>query len=920
MKKRGVTTWLADLAIRRWWLVITIFFLLTIVSLILSRNISVVVEMEDLLGQKNPTAKQFLEMIDSFGTAFTIVVVIEGEERELMVEAAHIIEERVKGDEELSALFRAINLKTDAEYPMKWGLMLTEDFDNIKDLQKLLEQRSILGALTTMNDTLEDVVLQDEDEFRTNQDEWNGLASLAGIERLINAIRTPLTDARSSTDEYWHDSAQEILESIFVGEQYNWSPDENMLTFSLVPSYEAEDIELIYRSVHGVKAIIDEVEKEIDGIEIGLGGEISWVVARHEGVSSDMMLPTLMALLLIILLFFFSFSKIRKVMLAVLALVIGIIISLGAIALTFSQITMITSIFAVILLGLGIDFGIHLISNYDDFRLKGQDTHQAMRNAMSTGGAPIILGGITTSCAFIALGIFSSSPAVSEFGIVAGMGIILTLLSMVVLLPTLIILFGGSGELKKSKWRPMIDFSFLANLGKIIEKYPVVALSLAILLTLSAVIYIPKNVIDYDPMNNSPRNHPITETQRKIIDKMKVAPFVSFSISDSLEELRKMADQFRQEYLVARVASASDFFPPKEEEEERLRLIAAGGPAGPGRANDAAGLDRRATRTVSHIDRLLEEIQRLEWNIIELGDLAVAGLGEDNMVVQRRDAMIREIIGAEVGEPGREVFQEAIQAIGSDKELSAARLAKLDAAFALKMEAQQKNMTVERVPTIDDIPQNLREQFIAANNDRYMAMVLPTAKTQEGSDMIMEYHRSLTQIDPGLTGSVPLYVELINEIFTEAARAGIYVAFVIFILLFLIFRKVKYVVLAFIMVALGIVWLFGLLPLTGTELTLTAGLVLPLLIGIGTDDAMHILHRYKHEKGNIEKTLRYSGKAVLLTTLTTMIGFGSLAVVGVMPTITSIGALLFIGIGACFLSTVIVLPALLCLKRKKQSS
>ncbi len=917
MKEQKVTYWLADLALKRWWLVITVFVLLIVISVIASSNIEVVVDLEDLLSKDNPTSGRFLEIMDSFGTTNTVVVVVEGENKEKIVTAAHLIEERVRKDEELSSLFKAINLKRDAEYPMKWGLMLTEDINNMKDLQRLLEQRSLTGALTILNDTLEDVVLQDDEEFTTNQDEWNGVASLAGFERLVNAINIALSSDESASQEYWDELAQEILESIFVGEQYNWSPAEDMLTFSLVPSYEPEEIDLIYASVNGVRAILDQVEQELEDVKLSLGGEIAWIVARHEGVSSDMMLPTLIALLLIILLFLFSFTKIRKIMLAVLTLVIGIIISMGAIAITFGQITMITSIFAVILLGLGIDFGIHLISNYDDFRLKGQDTYKAMHSTMSAGGAPIILGGITTACAFFALGVFASSPAIFEFGIVAGMGVLLTLLSMVVLLPTLIVLFGGSGELKKSKWRPMIDFTFMAKLGKRIEKHPIIALSLAVILTIIAVYALPKNIIDYDPMNNSPKNHPITITQQQIIDRMKVAPFVSFSISDSIEELRERTNKFRQEHLVAQVASASDFFPPQDEEEDRLQIIAAGGPAGPGKADDIAGLDRISGRTDRHVEMLLSEVQRLEWNIIELGDLAVAGLGEDNMVVQRRDAMIREIIGAEVGEPGREAFQKAIAVIGDDKNNNASMLAKLDAAFALKMQAQQQNMTVDRVPVIEDIPQELREQFISRNNDTFMAMILPTAETQQGSDIILEYHRSLTEIDPGLTGSVPLYVELITEIFTEAARAGIYVAIVIFILLFLIFRNIKHVILAFVMVVLGILWLFGVLPLTGTQLTLTAGLVLPLLIGIGTDDAMHILHRYRHENGDIEKTLRYSGKAVLLTTLTTMIGFGSLAVVGMMPTITSIGALLFIGIGTCFLATVITLPALLSFIHKK---
>jgi len=94
--------------------------------------------------------------------------------------------------------------------------------------------------------------------------------------------------------------------------------------------------------------------------------------------------------------------------------------------------------------------------------------------------------------------------------------------------------------------------------------------------------------------------------------------------------------------------------------------------------------------------------------------------------------------------------------------------------------------------------------------------------------------------------------------------------------------------------------------------------VFPLLIGIGTDFAMHILHRYEHEGGNIVSTLRYTGKAVLLSSVTTMLGFGSLALMGEVGAVAALGTLLFVGIAACLVATVVGLPAFLGLRRPPQ--
>ena len=912
MIEKRITHWLAETAIQHRWIVIITFIVATALSLVAADSLDIVADPEDLLGEDNPVSRQFFELGELFGMSQSLLVAVEGDERDAMVSAAHDVADGVRADEDLSALFRAISLKNDSEFAMRWALMLADEIEDIEDTQRLLEQRSLQGLLTVLNDTMEDVAMSGDDEFRTNEDEWRGLAAMDSLEQLALALG-------NSPDETPEETSSAVTESMFAGAQYNWAPGEDMLLFSLFPSYSEDDFEAMRSSVEGVQAVIDEVSPRYEGVELSIGGEVAWGVARHEALGTDTLIPTLVALVLILVLFFFSFTRLRKITLAVLALSIGIILSMGAIALTIGHISLITSTFAVILLGLGIDFGIHLVSNHDDFQLSGMSTDEALRATMQTGGTPILLGGITTACAFLSL-MISNSPAIFEFGFVAGIGVLITLFTMLLLLPALITAFAGKGSRSAIRGKPMVNFSFMGALGGAIQRRPVIALTGAAVLTVFAVGAIPRNTIDFDPMNNSPRNHSATRTQERIMDKMRISPFTSMLTSDSIDELRETSERFRRERVVARVISPADFLPPADEVDERLDRIAAGGPAGFGISDDAAGFDSGADegeRTADDVQALAGEIQRLEWNVIELGDLAVAGLGEQNMLVERRDAMIREIFGAEVGAAGREVFQNAIARITDSPEAYASRLAEIDAAVADTMEQLQRQMSVDRAPTVDDLPADIREQMVSEDGTRFLAMVFPTAATQESSESVRAFHTTLNRIEPRVTGSIPLYVELIEEIFGEATTAAIYVAIIVFVLLFVIFRRVSDVLTAFLMVALGIVWMFGLLPFTGTELALTAGLVLPLLIGIGTDDAMHILHRYRHEGGDIVPTLQYTGKAVLLTSITTMLGFGSLALIGEMATIAAIGWLLFVGIGTCFLATVVVLPALLEIGRRR---
>ena len=93
-------------------------------------------------------------------------------------------------------------------------------------------------------------------------------------------------------------------------------------------------------------------------------------------------------------------------------------------------------------------------------------------------------------------------------------------------------------------------------------------------------------------------------------------------------------------------------------------------------------------------------------------------------------------------------------------------------------------------------------------------------------------------------------------------------------------------------------------------------MALPLILGIGIDDGVHILHRYHLEgKGSVPLILKYTGRAILLTSLTTMIGFGSMAFATMRGT-ASMGLVLVLGVGSCFLSSAFVLPALIAIYEK----
>ena len=138
-----------------------------------------------------------------------------------------------------------------------------------------------------------------------------------------------------------------------------------------------------------------------------------------------------------------------------------------------------------------------------------------------------------------------------------------------------------------------------------------------------------------------------------------------------------------------------------------------------------------------------------------------------------------------------------------------------------------------------------------------------------------------------------------------------YAVIAILVLLLLDFRSIRFTVLAMVPLALALIWLTAGMALLDVPLNLMSILALPLILGIGIDDGVHVCHRYRCQRdADIPAAIGSVGKAIFLTTATTMIAFGSLMFSRMRGNV-SIGQVLFFGVGLCYLMTISLLPVLL---------
>jgi hypothetical protein len=205
----------------------------------------------------------------------------------------------------------------------------------------------------------------------------------------------------------------------------------------------------------------------------------------------------------------------------------------------------------------------------------------------------------------------------------------------------------------------------------------------------------------------------------------------------------------------------------------------------------------------------------------------------------------------------------------------------------------------------DDLPSALRHRFVSKSGTKYLLQVNPRLDVWQRTNQLA-FVGELRRLDPDVTGPpVQLleYTTLLKDSYQEAA----YYALGAVVLLVLIqFRSVMCVILAVLPVALGTLWLAGWV---GVPFNPANIMTLPLVVGVGVTNGIHVLNRFaeEHDPGIFARS---TGKAVLLSALTTIAGFGSL-IVAKHQGIASLGVVMAIGTATCMLAGVTVLPCLL---------
>ena len=897
---------LAKLHAQHPWKMVIVVLIITIIMGAFASQLEQSMRWTDLLPTKSEKTIQYNKVINEFVSATNIIVVVEGEEEEIKAFAETVVPKiKLTTDPKDRQLYvKRIDYKQDVDFIREHALMLVKA-DDLQNMKELYQNPNLVPLLTNLNNSFEKEYVGKKESISTREKEDNTIIILDGISNLISVMQDYSSGKIHSPEE-----AQKAIDKLLLGEPYLLSYDKQALIINIIPNFSMTDMSKMISGTDTIQKVVDKVLKDYPEVKAGLTGMIP--LGRDEMVYSEQSMgyTSIFAFIAILILLILSFRMWAAPLFALLNLAVGLIWAIGLTAILVKSLNIMTSMVAVILIGLGIDFSIHIISIFTENRSMGKSIDKSIEETFLKSGKGILTAGLTTCAAFLAL-VISSSRGMKEMGIVSSTGLLAILIVTFLFLPSLLVLRERRLEKKlaegKIKTKPVYkDISF-QSFGKscnwLSRRYSA-TLICAILITIILLISASKISFDHNYMNMEPKGLTSITLQDTILDKFDLSMDYALLLTDSIEELREMAKKLKNVKSVALVDDISIYLPSFEEQQKRIPIIRE--------INQAiSNATLKHDLTEAEFNQLLLELERLEMNIMEIQDMAFIG-GQDKV-----DNKCSEIIGDPDNPQSKNIISEFIVSLENNQLKSIKGLEEFQkyAAPYFKKTAL-KMATVENIK-FEDLPLSILDRYSNRNRNQFLMTIFPSGNMWQDIDYLNRFTNDLDRVSEKVTGMPPVMKELISVIGNDGKNAALLTILVVFMLLWLDFRKIKYAVIAMIPLVAGFVWMVGLMKLTGMQLTVVNVMGLPMIIGIGIDYGVHVVHRWRiEETGKVNKIFASTGKAILLSALTTMLAFGSL-VFSIWRGFGSLGAAMFIGVGACFLSTVIILSGIIGLLERK---
>lgn len=936
---------------RTYWL-LGVAAALTLISMTALPFIQVSTSRTNLMDEDNPYQRQLTAFLQEFGNPNHLVAVVEGGTLEQRRQASDQLAAAMRGEPKH---FKSVFHRVDLEKMKQQGLLYVplqalENFRDVihqhgftdpKRVERFITIHDLDSLMLALRDTVKDTMANPDPIVLKSGIQGQGLDV---VKQLFVELEEWLTNPQRNTIQGFED----LYLRRFDHKQANLDPVGYLadrkyarLYIFIQPTQDSDETKVLLPMVEHARNLAEQVAARTPGIRIQFTGYPALVVDEMNIIQRDMFYTTIIALVGIVLMFLLVFRVVRQTLLANIALLVGLLWTVAFTVVVYGGFNIITSLFAAVLLGLGIDFGIHIIARFNENRGRGMLPREAVEATIMGVGPGLLTGALTTATAFYTTSI-SEFTAFSELGVIAGTGMLFMLIAALTILPALLLLKPGPVPklVKPGTGRKR------AAAVRLLLRWPAAILLVGAVVTFAAGRQ-PEPPLDYNITTMMPEESESKQAYIKMIEESEFKSEFIGIIVNTIDQANKLGAELEKLGVVSRVEHIGKVVPSDQQRKidiihEFKKLFKGIGT----RWGQQPPIDPL---------KLEERLDELEESFDEATVLSRRhGRMEEHAKLQEVQAQIgkvRRLLVAQGVEPRQ-------AAPGAQERMEAFQGTLFT--WLSKGLSEVVSMLSPSKITEKSLPPYARDRFVGRSPEsRYAVYVYPKGSVwnrvflgtfvKETTKVAQKAHAEPTgfpvtfyvhtrMIQEGILNAVflatlaimlMLMLDFTEEKYAVLALVPLAILAVWshqmsgwtgaagFILVLLgamaMFdaKAVGYMLLAMIPLGMGAAWMVGMMNVFGIEYNLANVVAIPLLMGIGVVYCVHIIHRFRQEgERDVYTAVRHTGGAVFLAATTTMIGFGALTA-GSHGGMKSMGITMIIGISTCMVTALVVLPAML---------
>jgi hopanoid biosynthesis associated RND transporter like protein HpnN len=819
------------------------------------RNLGMDTDTARLISADEPWRQREIEYRRAFPENLHLAIVVDAETAERAEEAADALAERLAARPEL---FRIVRRPDALPYFRRNGLLFLSVEDLKAVTERLVDAQPLIGRLAA-DTTVRGL-------FETLNVALDGLAKGEGqpemLDRALVAIAESLEAilAGQTLPLSW--------QTLLTGREPGPEAKRRFVLANVARDYGR--LEPAARARAAVRAAAADLGLTPDnGVRVRMTGTVALNDEEFASVAEGAGWATAASLALVALILFLGLRSFRIIGAILATLVVGLVATAAFAAATVGKLNLISVAFAVLFVGMGVDFGIQFSVRYRDERHRCDDFAEALRRAATGIGGALALATGTLLVGFLAF-LPTAYRGVAELGLVAGGGMVIAFALNVTLLPALLALLKPPGEPEP------VGYPWAAGIDRFLVRHRRGVAAAGAALGILGLGLASALSFDFNPLNlKDPRAESVA-TLRDLMDDPATTPNSVNVIAASPEAAAETARRLKALPEVKKAVTVYSFVPSDQDQKlpllEDLNLV-----IGPSLA--AAAGNHPPADAVSTLAALRECAGRLRaWT---------AGRGTDGAAGRLATAI--EATLARTPPPLAELERVLIGGLGK-------RLAEL----AAKVAAGPVGF--------DDLPEELVRQWVT-DDGRARIEVSPNGDGRDNA-ILRRFVAAVRTVAPGATGTPVSIQEAGDTVVRAFATAGALALAAIAVLLLVILRTVRDTLL--VLAPLLLAALLTLLTCVGVGMPLTFAniIALPLLFAIGVAYAIYFVVNWRQ---GVTAPLQSSmARAVVFSALTTIVAFGSLALSS-HPGTADMGKLLTISLGFALFTSLVFLPALLAL-------